>query len=85
MKALGLGISLVMMGGLWGVSPAFAKCETLYAEVQTRIKQAEADGRDPLLRERARQCAGEGIKRHSQNRHWESMATFRRCMKMFDE
>jgi hypothetical protein len=85
MKGLALGLFLAMAGGLWGVSPAFGKCETLYAEVLARIQRAEADGREPLLREQARQCAVEGLKRHGQNRHVESMATFRRCLKMFAE
>ena len=84
MKPIVFGVVLTMVGGLWTVLPVFAKCETLYAEVQAFIRQGEADRRDPLLLERAKQCAEDGMKRHGQNRHWESMATFRRCLKMFD-
>jgi hypothetical protein len=85
MRPIVLGALCTMVGSLWAVSPVFAKCEVLYAEAQALVRQAEVDGRDPVLLERAQQCVEEGIKRHSQNRHGESMATLRRCMKMLAE
>jgi len=84
MKPIATGMFLVIAGVLWTVPCVSAKCETLYAEVQALIRQAEADGRDPMVLEQARRCADEGMKRHSQNRHWESMTTFRRCLKILD-
>jgi hypothetical protein len=62
-----------------------AKCEMLYGEVQALIREAAQERRDPLLLEQVKQCAEEGIKRHGQNRHSESMATLRQCLKMLDE
>jgi hypothetical protein len=84
MKPIAAGMFLAIVAVLWTVPGVSAKCETLYAEVQARIRQAEADGQDPMLLGQARRCADEGMKRHSQNRHWESMTTFRRCLKILD-
>ena len=84
MKPIATGMFLAIIVVLWTVPCVSAKCETLYAEVQALIRQAEAGGRDLMVLEQARRCADEGMKRHSQNRHWESMTTFRRCLKMLD-
>ena len=82
MKALTLATLLAFAGSLWVTSPARAKCEMLYDELQSLIHQAEREQRDPLFLAHVRQCTEEGIKRHGQNRHWESMKTLRRCLEL---
>lgn len=85
MRPMALVVLLVGAGVLGAAAPALGKCELLYAEVAALIHEATEDRRDPQLLAQAKQCAEEGIKRHAQGRHQESMRTLRTCQKLLLE
>jgi hypothetical protein len=84
MRTLVLGALFCIVASFGAVSPVWAKCERLHAEVQARIQEATAEQWAPEALARARQCAQEGIRQHRQGQHWESMHTLRRCLTILE-
>ena len=84
MQAVVLGVFCCLAASVWAASPVWAKCERLHAAVQTRIQEATAENRESEVLAQARQCAEQGMKRHRQGQHWESMQTLRRCLVLLE-
>jgi hypothetical protein len=84
MKPLVVSLLCCLTVGLWVVTPVWAKCERLHAEVQARVHEATAEKQEPQRLVEAKRCAEDGMKQHRQGQHWEAMQTLRRCLTMLE-